>query len=514
MKIELLKSKDVFPDPITEISLVPNQLDLSVDGMDMTYVAPGNETTVTFDSEVDVEIADISYVVGMVDLDSLELTDNKLRIKKQITTSHKAARVNVISRNKGLKKTNLVDVRLSNNVTPTFTNIILNGFNGPVTSSEIFAWNILSLLKADGKNNKLWNNTTLVTSDPALLAPSRNSDCWASSIDISGIPLGTTLFNVWSTANMGCLIAPQVGIGVGHWSSNFRNGIDRNLTPGRQVAFKGSDGTLHLRTVIASANGLPFAHPTPFSSLDFTSSTDSGNAAYADIVIYLLNEPLPATVKPVKLLGEWAYMNETNLDNSASEAIAKQSPLNAKEYFGGIAFHINQFRRITPLAFNSYRLSSPVVDRVDWNGVSQTMDTLAFNGYSFLSARKSDPVWDAARSDEADKYAREFYDDNPSIEPLISPSIPSGNFYVSDEFHRHYSTYVVGDSGTPILALGDNGDLAYIDLVSGGAYWLEYRTLPFIEGLIGKMAEWANYTAPIDMPQIMSKPVNAVNVVR
>jgi len=502
----------MFPDPVIAISSVPKQLELSVDGMNMTYVAPGEEITVTFDSELDVEIDKINNVVGMVNLADLEVTDNVLRIKKQITPQIDGARVTVTLRNKGLKKTNLADVRLQNNVSPYPTNIILNSFTGPFTSNEILAWNILSLLKTDGKNNKLWNNTTHVTSDPALLAPSRNSDCWAASIDISGVPLGTTLFNVWSPANMGCLIAPQVGIGVGHWSYNFRGGVDRNLTPGRQLAFKGSDGTLHLRTVIASANGLRGTHPTPFSSLDFT-STAPGNAAYADIVIYLLNEPLPATVKPVKLLGEWAFTNETNSDNSASETLAKQSPLNAKEYFCGLAFHINQFRRITPRVFNCTRLNTGI-DRVDWNGVAQNMTNISQQSSLFLSERKSDPIWNAARADFADSYAREFYDNNPSIEPLINRSIPTGNLYTRNEFHRYYSTIVVGDSGTPILALGDNGDLAYVDLVSGGAYWLEYRTLPFIEGLIGKMAEWANYTTPITMPQIMSKPVNASNVVR
>jgi len=461
--------------------------------------------------------------------EDFEFTEDAVRFKTtktRILKDHVAA-VELIKTNDGIvKKHQPMVISLNHNFSaktfdPTadpVSNFKLTGLYGPIKSPEIIAWNVLPKLRATGKTNRIWNSIQLTTNDYTQLVGTRNPDCWIGNLDISGIPIGNTVFTTWSQANMGCLIAPQVGIGIGHWDTNFRNAINHNLTAGRQVCFKGNDGVLHVRTIIASTSSIPRSQGMGgFSELDLARDPEQlpSNAAFADSVIYLLNEPLPATVKPLKFAGAWMFESESDEDNSEKEELLNVTSLNEKDFFAGMGFHINQFKRVTPVVLNKSR---DVVDtglynfrgiteqlrsrRLDWGFL--TARYYALNGYNI-----KDTFFGSAIVDE---YFRNYYDANPTEQP--APADPA-NFFNDPIYRRYYSGIVGGDSGTPVFFEGDNGELGFVALVSGfNTYLWHYESLPTFNRIIDDMKTFASYTGTVEYPQIMAKPTNTSKVER
>ena len=466
--------------------------------------------------------------------EDFEITEDTLRFKTTKTrfaNRHEAV-VEIVKTNDGLVKKipttfsitldNYFSANTFDSTLNPLSNFKLTGLYGPTTSSEIIAWNVLPKLRATGKTSRIWNDVTLVTPDYTQLVGTRNPDCWIGDLDISGIPIGNTVFDVWSQANMGCLIAPQVGIGVGHWRDNFKNGIDRNLTAGRQVCFKGNDGVLHVRTIIASTNSSRWnVGSGGFSELDLARhpAQSQTNAAFGDSVIYLLNDPLPSSVRPLKFAGAWMFESESDEDNSEKEELLNVASLNEKDFFAGMGFYINQFKLATPIVLTVERGQGEKL--YDFRGITEQLQFRGLdggvlfaaeydlNGYNSALAKSHVPHPTAGT---LDNYFRNYYTDNPTEQP---PPADPANFFNDPIYHRYYAGLVMGDSGTPMFFEGDNGELGFVALVSGGHYYLfNYEGLPTLNRVIDDMKTFAGYTGTVEYPQIMAKPTNTSKVER
>ena len=412
----------------------------------------------------------------------------------------------------------------------------LTGFYGPIKASEIIAWNVLPKLRATGKTNEIWNNIQTTTNDYTQLVSTRNPDCWIGDLDISGIPIGNTVFERWSSANMGCLIAPQIGIGVAHWTyGNFASRvplaagdvrIDRNLTAGRQVCFKGNDGVLHVRTIIASTN---FGGPAPygielgFSALDIANETYSqatNRANYGDALIYLLSSPLPPSVKPVKFPGAWMFESESDEDTTQKEEeLLLTTTLNEKNLFAGIGFHIDQFKVVVPVLFNKRGLE--VEAPYNFRGITaqlkdRLLDANRLTAYDFTL---NGYIWQQQRNaagshptGNISAYVKDYYKQNPNEQP---PPANPAHFFNDPIYHRYHGDVITGDSGTPYFFEGDNGELGFAGLCSGvHAYLFNYEGLPTLNRIIDDMKTFAGYTGTVEYPQIMAKPTNTSKVER
>jgi len=509
----------LFPEFTEEYVVSPNNIDVSCDGTLITYVA--SQTKKVIDTKITPDNINLEIVssTGEFGSDNFTIQNTFVSLRDSVTSetiSTKSADVDFVLTQNDVRKITRRTLTLQNPVAPSVraANRKIHGFTGQITSSEIIAWNALFRLKASGKTNKIWDNVNLTSNVYTNLVGTRNPYCWIGDLDISGIPIGNNIFETWSQANMGCLIAPQVGIGVAHWTWNFGTtgvGIDRNLTSGRQIAFKANDGVLHVRTVIASVNffdapnnGTGAVNTIPFSSLDYASTPPKpiSNFAKGDVVIYLLSSPLPETVRPLKFAGSWLYDNETNIDNSQTIARSKRPLITAKEFFSGIGYGIDQNKRAYPIAFSAFRNRNSIY--FDWNGHRSDVPDTPNMGLTNLSIQH-DPLWTA-------NFARAYYDENPNTQPL---SIAEENFYGADTFYRYFARgYDVGDSGTPFFFEGDGGQLCFIGLNDGGAEWLNYRGLPFINAQIEAMKTWAGYAGTVAYPQIMAKPTNTSKVER
>ena len=478
--------------------------------------------------------------------EDFEITGNRIKFKKVLTqyaNSHRAL-IELVKTNGGVVKKHtpiLVtmechfkkEISIYDNLQRS--SYALTGFYGPIKASEIIAWNVLPKLRATGKTNEIWNSIQLTTNNYTQLVSTRNPDCWIGDLDISGIPIGNTVFETWSQANMGCLIAPQVGIGVGHWTQgNFASKvplaagevrIDRNLTAGRQVCFKGNDGVLHVRTVIASTNfngPAPYGIELGFSALDIANETYSAAtnlANYGDALIYLLDRPLPPSVRPVKFPGAWMFESESDEDNSEKEELLLTTELNEKNLFAGIGFHIDQFKIAVPVLFN--KRGSEVEAPYNFRGITaQLKDRLldsnrltayrfTLNGYSWsqqLNQAGSHPTGNISA------YFKDYYKQNPNEQP---PPANPAHFFNDPIYHRYHGDVITGDSGTPYFFEGDNGELGFVGLCSGGhAYLFNYEGLPTLNRIIDDMKTFATYTGTVEYPQIMAKPTNTSKVER
>lgn len=193
--------------------------------------------------------------------------------------------------------------------TVTVSNI-WTGFTG-VTASSKLSSPILALLIPGKQKNYYAPNYVL--GDSTI---SKNPNCWAASLDITGSAVSTTL---GGSANSGALITPQHWVGVAHWGEG-----SNNMGPGAVMRFAGSDGTIHTRTV---------------SRRKYESSKDR--------ITCLLNAPLPATVKPFKLAGA------TMLDVANSR-------------FLGMGWQVTQEKNIAPIGFDDFIPAFQSATSLNW----------------------------------------------------------------------------------------------------------------------------------------------------
>lgn len=154
----------------------------------------------------------------------------------------------------------------------------------------------------------------------------RNPGCWLADIDLSGSAIATDLFNVWRTCNSGVLISPQVYLGVAHWSLGVEN-----MGPGKRLKFAEANGTIHTRTVLSRVL-MPDNR---------------------DLILCVLNSPLPAGVKPLAIAGNW---------------IVGASPTRVL----GMGFQVHQDKRVTFCQFDGFRAGGPSPE-VDALGVVRSI---------------------------------------------------------------------------------------------------------------------------------------------
>lgn len=154
---------------------------------------------------------------------------------------------------------------------------IADGF--VVGSYSYFAWEIIKP-KLDASSDKA-----------IFTGANYNPSCWAASYDFSGATVGTP---------NGVLITPQHLWGPWHWQRSV----------GDTVTFrsKSSPGTVITRTIIGMCrnwvNGVasaPHLSPDPVSA----------NPAIEDVLIYVLDSPVPASIKHYPLVGDWFFTLET-----------------------------------------------------------------------------------------------------------------------------------------------------------------------------------------------------------
>ena len=184
-----------------------------------------------------------------------------------------------------------------------YSKYIWTGFSGTSKSSTL-ADPILNLLSPTKDKNYFSTNYKLGNT-----SISRNANCWASPLDLSGSAVSTTLWGENAAANSGALITPQHWIGVAH----FGSGND-NMGPGARLRFAGNDGIVYLRTVLIR---------------DYNAAKDR--------ITCLLDAPLPASVKPFKFAGSGMF----DFPNKRA---------------WGMGWQITQEKFITPVSFDNIQV--------------------------------------------------------------------------------------------------------------------------------------------------------------
>jgi hypothetical protein len=171
-----------------------------------------------------------------------------------------------------------------------------------------------------------------------------NTNCWAAGIDLSGCAVSTTMNGGHSSANRGGLITPRHVLAASHWNGGA------GLSKGNVLRFRGTDGSMHSRTVIGAARH------------------------FLDINVVTLNEVLPETVNPFPIAGNWLaqFQNPSNY------------------YMGGIFFYVDQQYRCYYIhgtldyLVNYTRLSGTVGDY-------NVVDAYGYTVYSEVSAMNLSP---------------------------------------------------------------------------------------------------------------------------
>jgi len=414
----------------------------------------------------------------------------------------------------GVKKPKSITLIQHKRSIQTFT-----GMTGEILPSERSLWQVLSRLKQAGKNNNRFETSETLQgygrsgyggSTPATMAGNYDTNSWAYSLDTTGIPVGSNLFkSAYTQANMGCLIAPRIGIGVAHWSGNFRGGSvntlntlgvpDNNHTVGNTVVFKDKNNITYTKTIVASINYDYLTHsPTVSSTSNVVTNLDGSGISHLDLVIYLLDSELPSSISPVQLLGE--------------------NFLNANKLFFGAGIRVNQFNQIIPaLGFNTSFPSDQFIKDgsaeystklITYKGI-RSFDT---EGY-FVPPEKLDMI---------DIWSLEYYTEvvNGNIEYRNTEviSLPN-NFYNSqkrffgslfneaDVYPQAGRLVTVGDSGTPVLYVGDGGKLAINNIISGTCPFSEVN-YPWIVAQIDALRSRVSDTGAFTYPQIMTPPTD------
>lgn len=184
-----------------------------------------------------------------------------------------------------------------------YSKYVWTGFSGTSKSSTL-ADPILNLLSPTKTKNYFAANYVLGST-----SISRNTNCWAAPLDLTGSAISTTLWGENAAANSGALITPQHWIGVAH----FGSGND-NMGPGARLRFAGSDGIVYLRTVLRR---------------DYNAAKDR--------ITCLLDAPLPASVKPFKFAGSGMF----DFPNKRA---------------WGMGWQITQEKYITPVSFDNIQV--------------------------------------------------------------------------------------------------------------------------------------------------------------
>jgi hypothetical protein len=152
------------------------------------------------------------------------------------------------------------------------------GFTGTSRSSGQ-SEPLLSLL-IPGKDTNYYNAIWPLASAPVAGAVfAKNTNCWATGIDITGSMIATGLGGNVRPYNSGALVTPQHSIGVKHWGQG-----SENMGPGQKGYFVDAAGIIHERNVLRR-----YIHPTK------------------DLIVILWDTPLPAGVIPFKLPGAGLY---------------------------------------------------------------------------------------------------------------------------------------------------------------------------------------------------------------
>ncbi len=125
----------------------------------------------------------------------------------------------------------------------------------------------------------------------------RNPNCWLADIDLSATSYDNNKFNNFTRLAPMTLVTPQHGILAGHWGGYFIGQIHR---------FYDAAGNRYERTII----GLSWAAPSH------------------DLLVAVLDSPLPESIFPMKVPGPWWMRDFSNID------------LSVRYYDGGLGFHL------------------------------------------------------------------------------------------------------------------------------------------------------------------------------
>ena len=418
--------------------------------------------------------------------------------------------LNVEVENKGIKTSRDISLTKINRATPIFT-----GMTGSILPSEISLWQILSRLKQPGKNSNRFETSTpgagYGSSNPLTIVGNYDPNSWAYSLNTTGVPVGSNLFNpTYSQANLGCLIAPRIGIGVGHWTGNSAGGTintlndhgvsDTNNTVGNTVVFKDKNNQTYTRTIIASFNYNYKTYLTPnhvfsLSNPDFElfGNLTAGASDVMDITIYLLDSAPPSSITPVKLLG----MNFFNSN---------------KLFFGG-GVHLNQYNQIQPLLLTSFDMNGVLIKdafnkQAEWANASNAKIGKSFGEY--VQNQSSENVLNAYRPW---RYTTLPY--NPAYlnteNTLLTPQAQFiGSLFDRADIYPAAARIATGsgDSGTPYLYVGDGGEVA-LALIGGGISPFAESNYPWIVAQIDALRSQVGDTGPFTYPQIMTPPTDA-----
>lgn len=150
-----------------------------------------------------------------------------------------------------------------------------------------------------------------------------NPNCWMAGIDASGIPVGVTSVPGgvnYYVANCGALITPQHVIGIRHFPSFF---YTKGVT---KFKFRGSDGTIHIRTVIGVC-------PRDGGII--------GEDGIGDELVCTLDSPLPSTVKPMSIAPQsWFVQDKEYLADKPATPYGSRG---IKTWIGSYAVSFDQY---------------------------------------------------------------------------------------------------------------------------------------------------------------------------
>lgn len=466
--------------------------------LDVALTNTSNTTDISFESiQYNSQLKRIEFIDHVVNEE-----DFTVRTPKSFPSR---LDLNATIENGAIKKVAATGLTKTQLASPTF-----KGITGSILPSEISLWQVLSRLKQAGKNNKRFE-TYVNGSNPLTVAGNYDPNSWAYSLDTTGIPVCNNLFHpTYSQANMGGLIAPRVGFGVGHWTGNFYNGAintfnnhgvsNRNHTVGNTVVFKDKNNQTFTRTIVASYNysyigySANTNHVSSVSNPNIVTLTNEPSAM--DLVMYLLDDELPSSITPLKLLGS--------------------NFVDANKLFYGGGIRMNQFNQIDPVFLCNSTLQNGQLLKNNFER-DATNSIPAGRRKSFNESFRSSPIeqpllsiniWSPILSNS------EVIGVNPVNNLYTEQYQFIGSLFNRNDLYPQAAKPVdVGDSGTPILYVGDGGKLALSSVVSGNAPFTE-SNYPWVVAQIDALRNQALDTRPVTYPQIMTPPTDTSVVTR
>lgn len=166
--------------------------------------------------------------------------------------------------------------------------------------SDILSDNLISLLSSRASVNYF------LSADNTTNTFQKSLTSWISDIDLTAISVSTDAFGTFNKTNNGTLITPRHIVGVKHWNVYYPTYSPASgWVIGTRIRFCDSSNTIHERIV-------------------------SSVVYLEDVAVGTLNEDLPNTVTPMKIMGEWFTRNRTQLTPSVDQY-----------YIGGLGFHMN-----------------------------------------------------------------------------------------------------------------------------------------------------------------------------